>query len=86
MTNSHQKQASRDAHTMFGVCWLHLLFMIVVLFDAVVPRSLVVVMIVVVVVVVQMQMHFICAVRYHSTKIGRRLGKIGEASAIECSD
>ena len=45
------------------VCWLHLLFMIVVLFDAVVPRSLVVVMIVVVVVVVQMQMHFICAVR-----------------------
>ena len=46
MTNSHQKQASRDAHTMFGVCWLHLLFcMFVVLSAAVVPRSLVVVVV-----------------------------------------
>ena len=46
LTNSHQKQASRDAHTMFGVCWLHLLFcMFVVLSAAVVPRSLVVVVV-----------------------------------------
>ena len=66
MTNSHQKQASRDAHTMFGVCWLHLLFcMFVVLSAAVVPRSLVVVMIVVVVVVVchlHLHLHLRCAI------------------------
>ena len=45
LTNSHQKQASRDAQTMF-VCWLHLLFcMFVVLSAAVVPRSLEVVVV-----------------------------------------
>ena len=43
------------------VCWLHLLFVIVVLFDAVVPRSLVLVMIVVVVVVVW-HLHLRCAI------------------------
>ena len=58
------------------VCWLHLLFMIVVLFDAVVPRSLVVVMIVVVVVVVwhlHLHLHLCCA-------ISRSFGLIGRAS------
>ena len=43
---SLSRQASRDAHTMLGVCWLHMLFcMFVALFAAVVPRSLVVVVV-----------------------------------------